>query len=72
MTEEKAKQKWCPMTRYADHDGGDSYNAWWNPTENKDGRCKCIASACMMWQEKKLEFYPEGGPKTEGFCGLAA
>jgi hypothetical protein len=64
MTEDEAKQKWCPMYRQPDNRGTFPI-------------IKCIASACMMW---RWEIKPgtiaqndEGlnySPKESGYCGL--
>jgi hypothetical protein len=58
MTEDEAKQKWCPMARGLENGG--NYGA------------SCIASACMMWQwiprfsaDKEVEM------TKRGYCGLA-
>lgn len=72
MTEDDAKQKWCPMVRLGDRD--------------KTERTMCIGSDCMMWR-KDGERYATGkdkivdaghGRKTiqkeyieGGYCGLA-
>lgn len=65
MTEEEAKQKWCPIMGLA----GAVMSA-------KGGTRNCMGSACMMWR-----LVPIGGSglpigfKTsafsDGYCGLA-
>lgn len=44
MTEEEAKQKWCPFARDAES------NAAGYTTTNTTA--KCIGSECMAWREK--------------------
>ncbi len=55
MTEDHAKTKWCPMTRWTKTDSGTFSNL---PDESSD---RCIASECMQWWAN--------GP-ADGFCGL--
>jgi hypothetical protein len=67
MTEEEAKQRWCPFARLLAHtysqdgqgrsyEGGYSYNR--SPDSDDDrgphmpGGSLCIASACMAWRWK--------------------
>jgi hypothetical protein len=45
MTEEQARQKWCPMVRYA---GEVSFNKCLPVIPGLN----CIASDCMMWAEQ--------------------
>jgi len=81
MTEDQAKQKWCPMVRFNDRNSETAYNAWYD-TSGGEGRCKCIGSACMMWrwdaitpeEKRQLREYGDStGPllAIPGYCGLA-
>jgi hypothetical protein len=58
MTEEEAKQKWCPMVRLL------SVNDKVNFNRNYDGEIfnttHCIASDCMMWRETRTETIKTG------------
>jgi hypothetical protein len=60
MTEEEAKEKWCPM-------------AGQRPLAEHE---KCVASECMMWRWNTAGFkYCDGDrvdvpSKTDGYCGL--
>jgi len=62
VTEEQAKNKWCPMSRVADISDGDGeyipvgYNRWSNGDISLGSYC--IGSECMAWVE------------YEGYCGL--
>jgi hypothetical protein len=54
MTEEEAKDKWCPfiLFRLGEIGGYTNRGDIYRPST-----CKCIASGCMAW-------------KKEGYCGL--
>lgn len=86
MTEELARNKWCPMTRF----NGGLHQSTFNrgdrdPLNNPDksNLCvpNCIASDCMMWRTIFTEGYvgldEEGdevkilGNYNSGYCGLA-
>jgi len=79
MTEEEAKTKWCPITRF--HQGMDR-DVYCN---KPDGRAVspdsslCIGSDCMMWQcgnsgAKSLGQQQAEGvgivEENPGYCGL--
>lgn len=76
MTEDKARQKWCPMARVgADHQSAVDYRpvASYNRVDFDQGDpasslSLCIASDCMMWRETEFSRYT-GIPG--GYCGLA-
>ena len=79
MTEDEAKQKWCPFVRVIE-DVGSSYNRviYAKGDERKDllteNACKCVASDCMMWRWGKTETTMDGvqyHPAGSGHCGLA-
>lgn len=74
MTEDEAKQKWCPMARFhVTPDGHVFHNM---PVTDDNPSCaaddesgKCIASDCMMW---RISTKAGGGLKDDhGYCGLA-
>lgn len=74
MTEDEAKQRWCPMARIRDdEDNGLSVNRF--SEHGTPVACMCIASDCMMWRQKHGLPNPKTGisyPKDgEGYCGLA-
>jgi len=58
VTEAEAKTKWCPMVRYTcgmEDSGANRFNMGTNPrpewgAEENPGKCRCIASECMMWR----------------------
>lgn len=69
MTEDEAKQKWCPMTRMADANQGYPMN------RGNQGGNGCIGSQCMMWRSHRTI---SGNPENKGavvsvvgYCGLA-
>jgi hypothetical protein len=61
MTEEEAKQKWCPM-----------FNGWVSASETGGTHYKCKGSDCMMWRwrENYHQFGPIEQHKPYGYCGL--
>ena len=70
MTEEEAKQKWCPMVRITigETDACDNRG-----NKNGDLATKCIASDCMMWAPEvdgRVGNIPTRSGK-QGHCGLA-
>lgn len=67
-TEKDAREKWCPMARYAS-DSGFVANRWENFACNKVGKyipnpCLCVGYDCMAWRE--CDDNPDFG-----YCGLA-
>lgn len=74
MTEEEAKTKWCPFSRYAFPSG---------VTANREGQCetmhphmeratRCIGSDCMAWREDLTrDEASQGFAAQSGHCGLA-
>ena len=42
MTEEEAREKWCPMARFTE----DGFN---NRDNSADSDSRCIGSGCMWW-----------------------
>ena len=67
MTEQEAKQKWCPMVRI-DTGVSSSYNAFKAAKEQvNEGRC--IGSDCMMWREYRPSEMPDADPLYV-YCGL--
>lgn len=70
MTEDEAKQKWCPMVRFAP----DSENGGMLVLNQPQDTLKCVASDCMMWRldwaQRGID-YASGEIPTKGYCGLA-
>ena len=73
MTEDEAKTKWCPFTRFHSSPSDDIYS------NRLGGRpiAECIASECMAWrwqQDTRVEIvrgeYVSKNP-LHGYCGLA-
>jgi hypothetical protein len=73
MTEEEAKEKWCPMARCADPE-----NSAINKVYFEDINNRCLATGCMMWrweitpEAQKLNNHqnPPGHIIADGYCGL--
>lgn len=68
MTEEEAKQKWCPFARDAE-----SNPAGYTTTNTT---AKCIGSECMAWRINRDDWSENmsTGARTYhhgGYCGLA-
>lgn len=75
MTEDEAKQKWCPMVRalFVVGQHGVACNVF--QKDGEDFKAACIGSDCMMWRKVALtesltDLYKEGAEST-GYCGLA-
>lgn len=55
MTEDEAKEKWCPWARYETGQGRTA-NRWRQSLPENEPHalnpvpCRCIASACMAWR----------------------
>lgn len=63
LTEEDAKQKWCPLSRAV---RGDCVSGFNRGTDMKpDVATFCIASACMAWRFDRAE-YERGEPLPFG------
>jgi len=78
MTEEEAKQRWCPFARVVEQGSAiATHNRVQLPT-GRDVQVPvagfCIASSCMAWRVKTETRRTSGGhpyPVTVGYCGLA-
>ena len=71
MTEEDAKQRWCPAARIAVavRPSDDLDYASNRPTHDP---YNCIGSACMAWRWHPATGAPDPGPQHKtGYCGLA-
>ena len=63
MTEDEAKEKWCPQGPTV---ATDEYNAGFTFT--------CIGSKCMAWRWHGVVMGQDSPPRPEelqGYCGLA-
>lgn len=78
LTEEEAKDRWCPFARVnaADDLSTPAVNRWGRGDPN-DSITLCIASSCMMWRwDAEPVPQPEDGFDDKmvcerGHCGLA-
>lgn len=78
LAEEQAREKWCPMARYADMSVG-AANRWPQETPTPHALnpvpCRCIASDCMMWRWELVragQSFVDGSKRGQrGWCGLA-
>ena len=64
VTEDEARQKWCPMVRVQVHSVKGSINR--DFYDDPHLSTTCVASACMMWREGPTMVKP-----VRGYCGLA-
>ena len=74
LTEEQAKEKWCPWARQ--ESSGGSFNRYRPQDGNIPPHCCCIASECMAWRVKELRNIAanstdEAYGQARGYCGLA-
>ena len=69
MTEDEAKNKWCPMVRAREYGSGEENAVAYNRDYlgNFGSAHRCIGSECMMWV--RTETRTEAKPT--GYCGLA-
>ncbi len=64
MTEDDAKQKWCPMVRLVPVTFmGKLHAIFSNQPDDAFSGESCIGSDCMMWRESPEEPW-------SGYCGL--
>ena len=71
MTEQEARQKWCPFARVVDDLSGAGAAA-----RLQNNTVKCVASDCMAWRWASGEGIEtlggsRGESKEAGYCGLA-
>lgn len=74
MTEEEAKTKWCPFSRFYSTTG-----AFNRSGDGIDRASKCIGSGCMAWRWIKdpvTDLFTHGKELPDykgehGYCGLA-
>ena len=76
MTEDDARQRWCPFVRiFIAPETVDWQGMMFdNRGELSEGRPNCIASDCMAWRWEKYEEQIEEGlgrKGCDGYCGLA-
>lgn len=86
MTEEDAKEKWCPYTRVMNANGLGCGNRWDNTVGYyAPNGSLCVGSTCMAWRwgpNNGRVFEPlnvpgsgggsyQGDPWKVGYCGLA-
>jgi hypothetical protein len=66
VTEEHAKEKWCPHVRIR-HQSQAVVNRTPDPMHHAD--YGCIGSRCMSWRWRNSAL--DVGHEPKGFCGLA-
>lgn len=86
MTEDEARQKWCPFVRETmviktGNPQGIMPPAanMWTMENGEEKRAKCIGSDCMAWREKSFQVtdvvggqvFGEAIDPPQGYCGLA-
>ena len=76
LTEDEAKERWCPFARYS-HDNAPASNRWnqMEPPEEpyalKPVACRCIGSVCMAWRWGQKR-NPDWDPLNNGLHSPAA
>ena len=72
MTEEEAREKWCPMSSIRSNNGG-GYNRLPDANQTMTPRnTLCITSDCMMWRwSVSPETAKNEGIDEAGYCGLS-
>lgn len=78
LTEEQAREKWCPQARTARvlAEKGDVPTVAVSANRSTNGTATelsvCLASRCMAWREAGLQHDPTKGENViTGYCGLA-
>ena len=70
ITEEQAREKWCPAVRITITRDGKN-----GTTRMSGGGTNCIASDCMWWRWRKPyvagDGHHFGGQDKIGYCGMA-
>lgn len=68
MTEDEAKEKWCPMARIGYSPQGELFDN----RQYNFATTQCIASTCMMWRYINPSYVKgtEEDKKLSGYCGL--
>ena len=65
MTEEEAREKWCPLVRFTE----DGFN---NRSNAADSDSRCIGSGCMWWGWRDARHgFNEGPGRCEAPGGAA-
>ena len=70
MTEEAAKQRWCPLVRFksAETGSGPAFNRQRVSSDMDD--VNCIGSRCMAWiWENRRPSNATSGEQFKGYCG---
>ena len=80
MTEDEAKQRWCPFVRMSPRSAIDNRGS----NHPNPGNVNCIGSACMAWRatDNEIKANPESPVEhgrardasdyvSAGYCGLA-
>lgn len=81
VTEEQAKEMWCPAVRAGDEGIADDAGQNRESSLENPPYARCIASKCMWWRWQLEPVNPDpmatviGGPNPtkyeRGFCGMA-
>lgn len=82
MTEDEAKEKWCPFARAGIYAGNGAVAVNRHTMAVSDSDTRCIGSGCMMWQQRMVtrKAVPADPPAmiemvdvppfADGHCGL--
>lgn len=74
MTEDEAKQKWCPYVQVVALPEGGQYLYTNRFGYVNDPWCRCLGSACMMWEPEREAVETVTGEnrlvRGGGYCGM--
>ena len=74
MTEDEARTKWCPMTRYDSGSEGNGCNKPLNYIGEHSAYCIASDCACWVWDFDEYVYnvgmVEKAKSKTDGHCGL--
>ena len=71
MTEDEARQKWCPFYRVTELGWLGTATDNRGNTLEENVPAKCIASDCMAYRVTTYELQSDGSEVPHGVCGLA-
>lgn len=70
LTEQQARQRWCPMVRVEGINR--VHNTKLDGYQNADSSFRCIGNECMAWRVSEITYSHGNGPtEHHGYCGLA-
>ena len=72
MTEDQARESWCPFVRLGSVNSNAHYEGFcWNNRGDDTHEANCIASDCMAWRWQPRIENKGDDMGRHGYCGLA-